>query len=206
MMSLKWQRCFHGGCLVVEMSILIGVIGWGIYNTGISDCPETIKDPSEFRMKIREGQENLVKRFLSFSVYYSTASNPNRWTDPSQRFTVDIRECGIDGVYRHPLLSGVQGFRLEFNPRPECLGVHSLPKLEYILLNDRQVRDAEIREYYEERVGKPSYNVELMEHFKGRAGLCCIFGSLAVLIICAFVCARVCLRGDEGSFQGNPIP
>lgn len=186
MMNKKSRKYLHAFCLVVEVSILCGAIGFGIYNTGIESHTDTIDGSSEFRMKFSEGQDELLKKFVSFSVFYSTAENPNRWTSPSQRFTMNLDGCVTDREYRHELLPGVQGFRLEFNPQKEFLGVHTMPKMSYLKINDRRVRVEEISEYYEDRVGKPSYNVELIEYLKGRAGWLCI-GATVLAMFCGVV-------------------
>ena len=200
-MNKTSRKYLHVFCLIIEVSILFGVIGYGIYNAGIKSHTDTIDWPSEFRVKFSEGQDELLKKFVSFSVFYSTAEKPNRWTSPLQRFTMSLDGCVTDREYRHELLPGVQGVRLEFNPKKDFLGVHTMPKLSYLKINDRMVRVEEISEYYEDRVGKPSYNVELTEYLKGWAGWLCIGATVFAMFCGGVTICCVFFKVHSAEFQ-----
>lgn len=185
----------HCICLFLESTALFALMGWMVFSKSIPASPAFIEGETEIRFQIADGQDELLGRLDSFTVFYATKDNPKQWTDPKLRFSQKIDDALIGKWYAHRMMPGVKQFRLEFNPKDGCEVGRCWPAISTIYLGDRAVRSEEMREFYYEPWQKPSYDVILTDYTKGGA-LWIVIAVAAVLDLLTLVMLFLVIKRD----------
>ena len=194
------MKALHCVFLFLESTALFALIGWVVFTKSIPASPTFVEGETEIRFQIADGQDELLRRMKSFTVFYATKDNPKQWTDPKLRFSQKIDGAVIGKWYTHRLMSGVKQFRLEFNPKDDCEVGRRWPSISTIYLGDRAVRSDEMREFFYEPGQKLSYDVILTDYTKGGA-LWIVIAVAAVLDLLTLVMLFLIIKRDAADSQ-----
>lgn len=190
------MKVLHCAFLFLESTALFALIGWMVFSKSIPARPTFVEGETEIRFQIADGQNELLSRLKSFTVFYATKDNPKQWTDSKLRFSQKIDGAVVGKWYTHKMMPGVKQFRLEFNPKDDCEIGRRWPEISMIYLGDRAVRADEMKEYFYEPGQKPSYDVTLTDYTKGGA-LWIVIAVAAVLDLLTLVILFLIVRRDE---------
>lgn len=190
------MKALHCVLLFFESTALFALIGWVIFSKSVPNRRTFVEGETEIRFQIADGQDELLSRLDSFTVFYATKDNPKQWTDPKLRFTQKIDDTVIGKWYVHRMMPGVKQFRLEFNSKADCEVGRRWPEISTIYLGDRAVRSDEMREFFYEPGQKPSYDVILKDYTKGGA-LWIVIAVAAVLDLLTMIMLFVIVRRGE---------
>lgn len=189
------MKALHCVLLFLESTALFALIGWVIFSKSIPVRSTFVEGETEIRFQIADGQDELLSRLDSFTVFYATKDNPKQWTDPKLRFSQKIDDTVIGKWYVHRMMPGVKQFRLEFNPKADREIGRRWPAISTIYLGDRAVRSDEMCEFFYEPGQKPSYDVILTDYTKGWA-LWIVIAVAAVLDLLTLVMLFLIIKRD----------